>query len=69
MPKFDSSCNNNVQFPKITIPTPWNVNGNSKGCVVGGALKSQKFERKVWRHGGLKVVWVPGLVGVTVLCS
>ena len=30
---------------KISIPTPWKVNGNSEG--VGG-LKSQNFERIVW---------------------
>ena len=35
----------NVQFQKISIPTPWKVNGNSEG--VGG-LKSKNFERKVW---------------------
>ena len=34
-----------VQFHKISIPTPWKVDGNSEG--VGG-LKSQNFKRKVW---------------------
>ena len=34
----------NVQFQKISIPTPWKVNGNSEG--VGG-LKSQNFKSKV----------------------
>ena len=32
-----------VQLQKISIPTPWKVNGNSEG--VGG-LKSQNFIRK-----------------------
>ena len=38
-----------VQFQKISIPTPWKVNGNSEG--VGG-LKSQNFKRKVWGLSG-----------------
>ena len=33
-----------MQFQKISIPTPWKVNGNSEG--VGG-LKSQNFKRNV----------------------
>ena len=39
----------NVQFQKISILTPWKVNGNSEG--VGG-LKSQTFKRKVWGLSG-----------------
>ena len=53
----------NVQFQKISIPTPWKVNGNSKG-VEG--LKSQIFRRKVWgltgnsrRVGGFKPKSLP----------
>ena len=38
-----------MQFQKISIPTPWKVNGNSEG--VGG-LKSQNFKRKVWGSTG-----------------
>ena len=38
-----------VQFQKISIPTPWKVNGNSEG--VGG-LKSQNFKREVWGSSG-----------------
>ena len=38
-----------MQFQKISIPTPWKVNGNSEG--VGG-LKSQNFKRKVWGLSG-----------------
>ena len=41
--------NRNVQFQKISIPTPWKVNENSEG--VGG-LKSQNFKRKVWGLSG-----------------
>ena len=33
----------NVQFQKISISTPWKVNGNSKGV---GDLKSQSFLKK-----------------------
>ena len=33
-----------MQLQKISIPTPWKVNGNSEG--VGG-LKSQNFKRPV----------------------
>ena len=40
-----NQLDSNVQFQKISIPTPWKVNGNSKG--VGG-LKSQNFKRPVW---------------------
>ena len=35
-----------MQFQKISIPTPWKVNGNSEG--VGGGLESQNFKRNVW---------------------
>ena len=38
-----------VQFQKISIPTPWKVNGNSEG--VGG-LNSQNFKQKVWGLSG-----------------
>ena len=34
----------NVQFQKISIPTPWKVNANSE-AVEG--LESQNFKRKV----------------------
>ena len=44
-----SKISKNVQFQKISIPTPWKVNGNSEG--VGG-LKSQNFKRKVWGLSG-----------------
>ena len=42
-----------MQFQKISIPTPWKVNGNSEG--VGG-LQSQNFKRNVLglkEHGQL----------------
>ena len=42
---FNFFPNLNVQFQKISIPTPWKVNGNSEG-VVG--LEGQNFVRKVW---------------------
>ena len=38
-----------MQFQKISIPTPWKVNGNSE--EVGG-LKGQNFKRKVWGLSG-----------------
>ena len=38
-----------MQFQKISIPTPWKVNGNSEG--VRG-LKGQNFKRKVWDLSG-----------------
>ena len=39
-----------MQLQKISIPTPWKVNGNSKG--VGG-LKSQNSKRPVWGLTGI----------------
>ena len=39
-----------VHFQKISIPTPWKVNGNSEG--VGG-LESQNFKRDVWGLTGI----------------
>ena len=39
-----------MHFQKISIPTPWKVNGNSEGM---GALKSQKFKRNVWGLTGI----------------
>ena len=39
-----------VQFQKISMPTLWKVNGNSKG--VGG-LESQNFKRNVWGLTGI----------------
>ena len=41
---LEISKGENVQFQKISIPTPWKVHGSSEG--VGG-LKSQNFKRKV----------------------
>ena len=38
-----------VQFQKISTPTPWKVNGNSKGM---GGLKGQNFKRKLWSSSG-----------------
>ena len=35
----------NVQFQKISIPTPRKVNGSSEGL---GGLKSENFKRKVY---------------------
>ena len=46
-----------VQFQKISIPTPWKVNGNSKGVGGGGSKKkSQNFKRNVWGLTGISRV-------------
>ena len=39
-----------MQFQKMSIPTPWRVNGNSEG--VGG-LESQDVKRNVWGLTGI----------------
>ena len=44
----------NVQFQKMSIPTPWKVNGNLKG--VGG-LESQNFKRNVLGLTGISRGW------------
>ena len=36
---------NIVQFQKISIPTPWKVNGNSKGV---GVLKAKNLKGMYW---------------------
>ena len=39
-----------MQFQKISIPTPWKVNGNSERV---GDLKSQNFKRNEWGLAGI----------------
>ena len=39
-----------MQFQKISIPTPWNVDGNSEG--VGESFKPKYFVGRVWIFSG-----------------